>query len=69
MARRRRRFGEVRLKGRQGKSAINAPGGTHAAHRIGDRCGPHGYGRTPTRAVESALSALVKSHALRKGGR
>jgi len=30
------------------------------------RCGPDGYGPTPTRAVESALVALAKSHNLRK---
>jgi hypothetical protein len=32
----------------------------------GRRCGPDGYGNTPTRAVESALVALAKSHNLRK---
>lgn len=30
------------------------------------RCGPEGYGATPTRAVESALVALARSHNLRK---
>jgi len=49
--------------------AARARGGTHAASRAGDRCGPYGYGRTPTRAVEKALIALGKSGALRRGGR
>jgi hypothetical protein len=49
--------------------ASRAASGSHAFMRAGDRCGPYGYGRTPTRAVEAALVALGKSGALRKGGR
>jgi len=32
----------------------------------GRRCGPDGYGTTPTRAVEGALKALAASRILRK---
>jgi hypothetical protein len=52
-----------------GNRAIRASGESNAYQRIGGRCGPYGYGRTPTRAIEKALIALGKSGALRKGGR
>jgi hypothetical protein len=107
--RRRRRFGEVKLKKRGGKisrlvyhhnlpsrrvgikvfvsryaadtagyqawacpSGSPSKGATASSKqysRTGTRCGPYGYGRTPTRAIEKALIALGKSGALRKGGR
>lgn len=45
------------------------PVSSRASTRRRDHCGPTAFGRTPTRAVEAALVALAKSHALRAGGR
>ena len=51
------------------KKGSRAKTESHSYQRRGARCGPEASGRTPTRAVESALVALARSHALRKGGR
>lgn len=51
------------------EKASRAASGSHSFMRAGERCGPYGSGRTPTCAIESALAALARSHALRKGGR
>lgn len=107
MARRRKRFGEVKLRNRGAKrerlqarhgvggtkrmgikvfvsrgdtrgGGVGIPaytawacaaGGGKSARLLRRLCGPTASGRTPTRAVEAALVALAKSHALRKGGR
>lgn len=45
------------------------PVSSRTSKRRRDHCGPEAAGRTPTRAVEAALVALAKSHALRAGGR
>jgi hypothetical protein len=66
------RYAHVTDSGRKGRFwAKVCPMSAAAKWRKSDkprnsRCGPEGYGTTPTRAVESALVALARSHNLRK---